>query len=100
MKCKLAIVTLLFSIVSLAQRDEIGSIKTEIVQKRELTFALHIPKNTKEKKPLIIFLHGSGEKGTDIGKVKAHGPFKYLKSHDLDAYVLRMNIGMKKCSIV
>ncbi|PIF62453.1 MULTISPECIES: prolyl oligopeptidase family serine peptidase [unclassified Flavobacterium] len=88
MKCKLAIVTLLFSIVSLAQRDEIGSIKTEIVQKRELTFALHIPKNTKEKKPLIIFLHGSGEKGTDIGKVKAHGPFKYLKSHDLDAYVL------------
>ncbi len=88
MKCKLAIVALLFSIVSLAQRDEIGSIKTEIVQKRELTFALHIPKNTKEKKPLIVFLHGSGEKGTDIEKVKAHGPFKYLKSHDLDAYIL------------
>lgn len=88
MKCKLAIVALLFSIVSLAQRDEIGSIKTEIVQKRELTFALHIPKNTKEKKQLIVFLHGSGEKGTDIEKVKAHGPFKYLKSHDLDAYVL------------
>ena len=88
MKCKLAIVTLLFSIVSLAQKDEIGSIKTDIVQKRELTFALHIPKNTKEKKPLIVFLHGSGEKGTDIEKVKAHGPFKYLKSHDLDAYVL------------
>nr|WP_315232154.1 prolyl oligopeptidase family serine peptidase [uncultured Flavobacterium sp.] len=88
MKCKLAIVALLFSIVSLAQRDEIGTIKTEIVQKRELTFALHIPKNTKEKKPLIVFLHGSGEKGTDIEKVKAHGPFKYLKSHDLDVYVL------------
>nr|WP_315165526.1 prolyl oligopeptidase family serine peptidase [uncultured Flavobacterium sp.] len=88
MKCKLAIVTLLFSIVSFAQKDEIGSIKTEIVQKRELTFALHIPKNTKEKKPLIVFLHGSGEKGTDIEKVKEHGPFKYLKSHDLDAYVL------------
>ena len=88
MKCKLAIVALLFSIVSLAQKDEIGSIKTDIVQKRELTFALHIPKNTKEKKPLIVFLHGSGEKGTDIEKVKAHGPFKYLKSHDLDAYVL------------
>ncbi|MDI6050016.1 prolyl oligopeptidase family serine peptidase [Flavobacterium sp. XS2P24] len=88
MKCKLAIVTLLFSIVSLAQKDEIGTIKTEIVQKRELTFALHIPKNTKEKKPLIVFLHGSGEKGTDIEKVKAHGPFKYLKSHDLDAYVV------------
>jgi predicted peptidase len=28
----------------------------------------------KRKKPLIIFLHGSGEKGTDIEKVKVHGP--------------------------
>jgi predicted peptidase len=28
----------------------------------------------KEEKPLIIFLHGSGEKGTDIEKVKVHGP--------------------------
>lgn len=88
MKCKLAIVTLLFSIVSLAQSDVIGTLKTEIVQKRALTFALHIPKHTKEKKPLIVFLHGSGEKGTDIEKVKAHGPFKYLKSHELDTYVL------------
>ncbi|MFV8379578.1 prolyl oligopeptidase family serine peptidase [Flavobacterium sp. LB3R33] len=88
MKCKLAIVALLFSIVSIAQKDEIGTIKTEIVQKRELAYALHIPKDTKDKKPLIVFLHGSGEKGTDIQKVKEHGPFKYLKSHELDAYVL------------
>ncbi len=88
MKCKFAIITLLFSIVSLAQSDVIGTIKTEIVKKRELAFALHIPKNTEEKKPLIVFLHGSGEKGTDIEKVKTHGPFKYLKSNELDAYVL------------
>lgn len=50
-------------------------------------YALHKPKG-KEKKPLIIFLHGSGEKGTDIELVKAHGPFKYLKSNEIDAYVL------------
>jgi poly(3-hydroxybutyrate) depolymerase len=31
-----------------------------------LSYALHRPENTKEKKTLIIFfLHGSGEKGTD-----------------------------------
>jgi predicted peptidase len=52
------------------------------------------------KKPLIIFLHGSGEKGTDIEKVKVHGPFKYLKNNDLDAYVLAPqcpeNIGILK----
>jgi len=79
---------LLWTNVSLAQSDVNGSMKTEIIQKKELGYALHIPKNIKEKKPLIIFLHGSGEKGTDIEKVKVHGPFKYMKSHELDAYVL------------
>lgn len=37
---------------------------------------------------MIIFLHGSGEKGTDIEKVKVHGPFKYLKTNTIDSYVL------------
>lgn len=27
--------------------------------------------------PLLIFLHGSGERGSDLGRVKAHGPPKH-----------------------
>jgi len=73
---------------SFSQTEIVGKIKTEVVKKHELNYALHLPADAKEKKPLIIFLHGSGEKGTDIEKVKVHGPFKYLKSHELDAYVL------------
>jgi predicted peptidase len=88
MKHKLAVVALLFSFISFAQTTVNGKIKTEIIQKHELGYALHIPANIKEKKPLLIFLHGSGEKGSDIEKVKIHGPFKYLKEHKLDAYVL------------
>ncbi|KIC02010.1 prolyl oligopeptidase family serine peptidase [Flavobacterium sp. PL02] len=88
MKYKLAVVALLFSFISFAQTTVNGKIKTEIIQKHELGYALHIPADIKEKKPLLIFLHGSGEKGTDIEKVKIHGPFKYLKEHKLDAYVL------------
>ncbi|KFF17138.1 carboxylesterase family protein [Flavobacterium hydatis] len=88
MKYKLAVVALLFSFISFAQTTVNGKIKTEIIQKHELGYALHIPAGIKEKKPLLIFLHGSGEKGTDIEKVKIHGPFKYLKEHKLDAYVL------------
>lgn len=88
MKYKLAVVALLFSFISFAQTTVNGKIKTEIIQKHELGYALHIPADIKEKKPLLIFLHGSGEKGTDIEKVKIHGPFKYLKVHKLDAYVL------------
>jgi predicted peptidase len=81
-------IALLATFFSFAQTDVTGKIKTESIEKHELSYALHRPKNTKEKKPLIIFLHGSGEKGTDIEKVKVHGPFKYLKSNELDAYVL------------
>ncbi|MCC9074207.1 prolyl oligopeptidase family serine peptidase [Flavobacterium sp. F-65] len=88
MKYKLAVTALLFSIISFAQTIVNGNMKTEIIQKHELGYALHIPASIKEKKPLLIFLHGSGEKGTDIEKVKIHGPFKYLKDHKLDAYVL------------
>ncbi len=88
MKYKIVVIVLLFSWSSFSQSDVNGKMKTEIVQKHELGYALHIPTNTKGKKPLLIFLHGSGEKGTDIEKVKVHGPFKYLKTHELDSYVL------------
>ena len=83
------IFALLFSsFLSFSQSDKIGNIKTEIVVNKSLNYILHVPKNTNDKKPLIVFLHGSGEKGTDIEKVKIHGPLKYLKNHELDGYVL------------
>ncbi|MGO4822074.1 MULTISPECIES: prolyl oligopeptidase family serine peptidase [unclassified Flavobacterium] len=81
-------ITLLFSVNSSAQTNITGKFNTEIVTTHTLNYALHVPKSVKEKKPLLIFLHGSGEKGTDIELVKVHGPFKYLKSNELDAYVL------------
>ena len=79
---------LLSSFISFSQSDKVGNIKTEIVVKKEFNYILHVPKNTKDKKPLVVFLHGSGEKGADIEKVKIHGPLKYLKNHELDGYVL------------
>jgi predicted peptidase len=74
MKYKVTIIIFLFSIISIAQSEVRGRIKTEIIAKKEIAYVLNIPKNTTEKKPLIIFLHCSGEKGTDIEKVKTHGP--------------------------
>ena len=83
------IYALLFSsFLSFSQSDIIGNIKTEIVVNKELNYILHVPKNINEKKPLIIFLHGSGEKGNNLEKVKIHGPLKYLKNHELDSYIL------------
>ncbi len=31
--------------------------------------------------PLIFFLHGSGERGSDVWKVATHGPSKYIETH-------------------
>ena len=79
---------LLSSFLSFSQSDKVGNIRTEIVINKELNYILHVPKNTNSKKPLIIFLHGSGEKGNDLEKVKIHGPLKYVKNHELDSYIL------------
>ena len=41
-------------------------------------YQLHIPTGARGEQgwPLLIFLHGSGERGSDIAKVKVHGPPK------------------------
>jgi predicted peptidase len=88
MRYKIIVIALLFSLNSFSQSDVNGKAKIEVGQKQELGYALHIPANTKDKKPLLIFLHGSGENGSDVEKVKIHGPFKYLRNHQIDAYVL------------
>ena len=88
MKLKLASIMVLFSVLGFAQTEITGTIKTVVVVKNELGYVLHRPANLKEKKPLIVFISGDGEKGTDLEKVKIHGPLKYLKTHELDAYVL------------
>jgi len=85
---RILFIVIFVSVPSFAQKVKDGSFKTEIVQKKQLNYLLNIPADTKAKKPLIVFLHGSGEKGSDLEKVKVHGPFKYLQTNSIDAYVL------------
>src|SRR5437868_1534684 len=51
-------------------------------QAAQLEYLLFLPKGYESKSgkrwPLILFLHGSGERGTDIWKVATHGPTKHL----------------------
>jgi len=54
-----------------------------------LGYLLYLPKGFDAKKdqkwPVLLFLHGSGERGSDINKVKAHGPPKIVGTgHDKD----------------
>lgn len=49
----------------------------QVKEKVSLQYILDLPKDTKKAFPLIVFLHGAGERGTDLEKVKAHSPFTY-----------------------
>lgn len=52
-----------------------------------LDYLLYTPagydKDANKKWPLIVFLHGAGERGNDINKVKVHGPPKVVQHKDL-----------------
>lgn len=51
-------------------------------RKRALRFWLHLPKGYRADGaawPLVVFLHGSGERGADLDLVKVHGPPKQVE---------------------
>lgn len=65
----------------------------EIRLQMRLQYLLYLPKGYNEdlekKWPLILFLHGAGERGDNLEKVKIHGPPKILaKGKDLPFIVV------------
>ncbi|PQO46293.1 prolyl oligopeptidase family serine peptidase [Blastopirellula marina] len=53
----------------------------EYVQVRKLKFLLYLPQGYEEKEswPLVLFLHGAGERGDNLELVKKHGPPKLIE---------------------
>jgi predicted peptidase len=51
----------------------------------KLKYLLYLPpkyEKSDEKFPLVVFLHGAGETGDDLSKVKKHGPPKLVEKKD------------------
>ena len=50
-----------------------------------VNYLLFLPRDydgkVEQRCPLILFLHGAGERGTNIWKVATHGPAKYVSAH-------------------
>ncbi len=46
----------------------------------QMDYLLYLPEDydSKESWPLVLFLHGSGERGNDLNLVKKHGPPKLI----------------------
>lgn len=62
---------------NLSSQEMKGTLNKEITKTKQISYILDYPENAKGKVPLMVFLHGSGERGNDLEKVKANGPFQY-----------------------
>jgi predicted peptidase len=55
-------------------------------------YSLYLPQGYKgssnKKWPIIVFLHGAGERGTNIWKASTHGPTKYIEKHPDFPFIL------------
>jgi predicted peptidase len=55
-------------------------------------YLLFLPKgyeaNADRRWPLILFLHGAGERGTNVWQVDVHGPAKYIAEHPDFPFIL------------
>ena len=55
----------------------------KITQSGELPYLIYLPKNYSatngQRWPLMLFLHGAGERGTDVQRAGIHGPMKLVK---------------------
>ena len=60
------------------------SLKKKVEVEVQCDYLLFLPQDygkDKDKKwPVIVFLHGAGERGSDVNKVKAHGPPKLAET--------------------
>jgi predicted peptidase len=57
--------------------------QVEVTQTVELQYLLHLPQGYDGKSgkrwPLLLFLHGAGERGADVQRVAVHGPLKLAR---------------------
>ena len=65
-------------------QQQAEKLKKQIVREVTLDYLLFLPqdygKEPDKKWPLMLFLHGAGERGSDVNKVKIHGPPKIVET--------------------
>ncbi len=57
--------------------------ENRITVNAKIDYLLYLPskyETSKEKWPLVLFLHGAGESGTNLARVKTHGPPKLVEA--------------------
>src|SRR5437016_4658784 len=76
----------LVPLLTKAADDQAGQ-QSKVFEKQvtvKLNYLLFLPEgysdDSDKKWPLMLFLHGAGERGSDVNKVKVHGPPKIVEN--------------------
>lgn len=65
--------------------------KKEVTKTHEMDYLLYLPEDyykSEKKWPLILFLHGKGQRGTDLEKIKEHGLPKLIEQGEDFQFVI------------
>lgn len=95
MKSLITLILIIMQINSFSQ-EQLNKLIPQSFNKKatievKLNYLLYLPENYKssnQKFPLVIFLHGSGERGNDLEKVKMHGPPKLVEKGHKFPFIL------------
>lgn len=76
--------------VNVTDRESVQKIETKAEADFSTQLLLFLPENyqKKDKWPLLLFLHGAGERGINIEKVAVHGPPKLARQGKLQEFVI------------
>jgi predicted peptidase len=76
----LVLFAVIFSSYEASADDGQEAAKLETQVKVQMDYLLYLPKDYEKQEscPLLLFLHGSGERGDDLELVKKHGPPKLI----------------------
>ncbi|MEQ9310121.1 MAG: prolyl oligopeptidase family serine peptidase [Balneolaceae bacterium] len=70
---KLSYLLLFFIFFSPSISAQLVLLESNIDADQQINYLFYTPSDFKDQAPLVVFLHGGGEGGTDIEKVKIHG---------------------------
>ncbi len=93
--CKITVLSILI-LVPVVLKSQPDLIRSEMDQNKTVNvhvdykYILEVPKTSNPDTlfPLLIFLHGSGERGDSVDLVRVHGPWKFLESHPEYGFII------------
>lgn len=77
MKLKFLLLSFPLVFLKINAQEIKAELKKEVKTEHKISYILDYPEDAKGKVPLMVFLHGSGERGNNLEMVKAHSPFTY-----------------------